>query len=172
MAIILIDAKTITVPDERSLYTLCDNSKYNVDYIPYDRGFEGNSTTAKIGEQIKLNRIIQRNKREIVDAHNIDYYKENKEWRIQSTDHNGVVYAENYQDSVIGLSKDVHDVLGWSVDYVSDLECEVTSLRHTVERVRRYKNKLVIDNSKIQDELNTLQNLSLWSRIVRVFKRY
>ncbi len=171
MAKILIDAKAITVPDDRSLYELRQSGD-KFDRYRWESGYDGIMPHEEVSEQIKLNRVIQRNKRAIVDAHNIDYYKENKEWNIQSPDHNGVVYAENYQDSLIGLSKDVHDVLGWSVGHVSDLECEVTSLRHTVERVRRYKNKLVIDNSKLQDELNTLQNLSLWGRIVRVFNGY
>lgn len=159
---------------EESLYTLYNNysGNYNANYSPYDKGFEGCKPTEVISEQIKLNRLITRDKKVLLDKFNIDYYTRTEGWEILQPNEQGVQYAVQYQDNIVGLSKEVHEVLGWSVGYVTKLENHIDTMTILNDTIRWEMAILQSEKGCIERELQDIRKLSLWGRIVKVFKGY
>ena len=84
---------------------------------------------------------------------------------------------------IIGLSKDVHEALGWHVEAFDNMEKELSNCRFHLEGARRDYEDLELRRdleessadsriAELKSELFILQSLSLWGRIVRVFRGY
>jgi len=80
---------------------------------------------------------------------------------------------------IIGLSKDVHEALEWHVEAFDNMEKELsysTNLlgisNRRVENLTKQLMRTQSENQGYRIVLEELQSLSLWGRIVRVFKGY
>jgi len=164
MATILIDAKVYEVDDEEALHRGVACEFYNGSVEPVWSTSRENYMEAKvISECIKGRRFIRRSRVPLGEG---DVFMDDPS-------------KDKVDVKIIGLSEDVHEALEWHVEAFDNMEKELSYNTNLLGISRRRVDNLLEMLKHVQSEnedymlvLGELQSLSLWGRIVRVFKGY
>lgn len=157
MATILIDAKVYTVDDEEALHrgVACEHFNGGIEPI-WSTNSENYMEAKVVSERIKGRRCIRRSR---VPLEKDDVFMDDP-------------YKDRVDIKIIGLSKDVHQALGWHVETFDSMERELDICRDRISTLNSQLNNANNDSLFYKKMLEELQSLSLWGRIIRVFKGY
>jgi len=157
MATILVDAKVYTVDDEEALNRgiVCDHL-YGGSKPIWSNDGDNYIEDKVVSEYIKGRRFIRRS---IVPIEKDDTFTDTP-------------YKEKVDTKIVGLSKDVHEALGWHVEAFDNIERELAICRNRISTLNCQLNNANNDSLFYKKILEELQSLSFWGRIVRVFKGY